>query len=207
MIKNNKKYFDPYTFDYKNYMKETYNLTEIPNKLPPLTLSVDYTDNTYQGMQVEKNGELIGRFKFGNENLRIFKETTDGKIWISLLSSDSPLIAAEHVYQRVDKPISGIVNLHIWHYKYYKGLMWKWFREMVIPQEYIIISDKNQTELGFKFWKNLLDEYVIEQKTHGMYVIDFKSGKKVKNIIDKKEMDLYYQQQNTSQFRFVLEKL
>ena len=46
-------YFDPYTFDYKTYVKETYGLTEMPSKLSSTTLDVDSIDNSYYAKEVE----------------------------------------------------------------------------------------------------------------------------------------------------------
>lgn len=202
------EYFDPYTFDYKTYVKKTYGLSEMPIRLSPVSdTEIDFIDNSYDAMQVEKKGKLIDRLKHGNENLRVFEEKEGNRVWISILSEDKPLIVAEHVYQRISTPIKGIVNLGILRFKTYRMVIWRWFDERIIPNESVIVSDKAQTEKGFNFWKRMYQEYVDNQHTHEMYVIDFDTGEKVKTLQSVDELGEFYQSQNTSKFRFVLQKL
>jgi len=202
------EFFNPYTFDYKTYIKETYGLNEMPTRLSPLSdIETDYIDNSFDAMKVEKRGKLIGRLQHGNENLRVYQEVEGNKVWISILSENIPIIAAGHVYQRIETPIKGIINLGIHRFKLYRHVIWRWFEERVIPNEPTIISDKAQTDKGFNFWKQLFDEYVKEKKTHKMSVIDFRDGSIIKEIVDKKEMDGYFQAQSTGNFRFVLQRI
>lgn len=202
-----KEYFDPYTFDWKSYVKETYDLNEMPSKLSHMNLDVDAIDNSYYAKEVEQKYKQTGTFKHGNENLRVFEYDEGGRHWTSLLSENKPLLAMEHTYTRINNPIKGMVNLHIWHFKWYHALISRWFDERIIPNEPVIISDKAQTEKGFNFWKRMFQEYGDNKKTHKMYVIDFKTGQAIKDLKSVEEMEKYYQSQDAGNLRFILQKL
>jgi hypothetical protein len=199
--------FNPYTFDYKSYMKEIYGLNEMPIRLPQMSLDVDAIDNSYFAKEIEEKYDPSGTFHHGSENLRVYKYSEENKLWISLLSESKPILAMEYVYQRISTPINGIINLNIWNFKLYHGLFWDWFKKEIIPNESTIISDKEQTDRRFNFWKRLFQEYVKNSHTHKMYVIDFTTGKQVVDISKEDEMDKYFQSQQTYNLRFVLQKL
>ena len=119
---------------------------------------------------------------------------------------NQPIVAIIHEFKRITMPIKGIENLHLFNYKNYRSLIYYWFEREIIPKELIIMSDKVQTKDGYKFWQNIFDQYVIKNKTHKMFVIDYISGKNVGDIINKDNMNNYYGN-DTYRFRFVLEKL
>lgn len=200
-------YFDPRSFDYKTYMRETYGLNEMPVRLPQMSLDVDSIDNSYFAKEVEEKYKPTGTFRHGNENLRVYTYDEDNKSWVALLSEDKPILAMEYVFQRISDPIKGIVNLNIWNFKLYHGLFWIWFQKEIIPNEPTIISDKAQTDKGFNFWKRLFKEYVKNSHTHKMYVMDIKTKKQISDISTEEEMDKYFQPQQMYNVRFVLQKL
>ena len=200
------KEFDPYNFDYKLYFVEMYNLTEMPAKLPrntPFRLD-DYAINNYEGMRIEKNDTFIKLYNNGFYRV-FYNKDNDNIETYSLLNKDNPHICAEHVFRRISNPIKGIENINMWNSKYYTGIIRMWFRDEIIPKEPVIISDKIQSDKGFKFWLSLFDDYVMDKKSHVLLIISYKTGEEIKNVVNKTEIDNYYGD-NKSNFRFVLKK-
>jgi hypothetical protein len=194
--------FDPYQYDYKSYFKEYYNLNEMPEKLPSTDFSMnDYEKNAYAAMRIEQNAKLLKNW----EEYRLFYEFEDDTHFYSLLSKDSSYICMEHSFVRITSPIKGIENTHIWNSKYNKGLISYWFNKEIIPNESIIISDKIQSDAGYKFWQGLFSEYVTAN-SHKMYIIDMKTGNIVKNITSVNDMD-EFRGNGQFQMRYVLSKL
>jgi len=199
--------FNPYTFDYRQYIKEYHNIdiNESPVKIPSRVLSRDYIDNTYAGLQVEKIAKFIREYSYLNEKLRLYKNIEDGVETYYLLTLDQPILALEHSFVNITSPIKAIENKDLWHFKQYKGLMSYWFDNDIIPTYPAIISDAAQTQMGFNFWKYLYKEYVSGKKSHVIYVIDYKMGDKI-NINNIDEMEEYYANTQYNS-RFVLERI
>jgi hypothetical protein len=156
---------------------------------------------------VEKDYDRVGDFNHENENLRVYSRSEDDKTWVALLSEDRPVLAMEHTTQRITFPIDGLVNLNIWNFKLYHGLIWRWFEKKILPEEPVILSDKAQTDKGLKFWKRLFDEYVKSMSSHKMVVLRFNSGEIEKMILNSDQLDDYTGSEDRMfNFRFALIK-
>lgn len=198
-------YFDPYNFDYKSYITEMYNLTEMPARLPHNTSFQmdDYATNSYEGVRIEKNDKFVKMFY--RDFYRVFHNEENGIDTFYLLNKEQPYICAEHSFKQIITPIKGMENLHVWNSRYHRGLIRLWFKDEIIPKENVIISDKIQSDSGFNFWISLFDDYVSSNKSHDMLIIDYKEGNIIKNITKKEEMKDFYGD-NKFNHRFMLKK-
>lgn len=202
--------FDPYNFDYTAYMLETYNLTEMPNKMVRIKVRAeDHILNSEDSIWVEKIAEYLGKWTIKNASMtwRLFLHK-EGNIWTYyLLDEDTPFICGEYSFERVVGPLKGIENKHIWNFKWDRGLIRLFIDYYILEREPVIISDKLQTESGFNFWKYLFREHVKYNKSHKMYVMDINNGEVILSIADENQMDQYYTETNSGKFRFVLERI
>lgn len=200
------KEFDPYNFDYKSYIKEIYRLDEMPSKIiKDKWVLDDYILNNKEGIKTENNSKFIKIFHAGSLNFRLFFDEENNISFYSLLDMNTPFINAQYSFERITIPINGIINLDIWNHVYSRGLISYFFDHYILQKEKTIISDKIQTEKGFKFWKSLFKEYVKTNKTHQMYIMDFSSGNKIKDVTEEKDLDEFYGSEK-SKYRFVLNK-
>jgi hypothetical protein len=199
--------FDPYNFDYKAYMLEMYNITEMPQRADRDKFMLDdITLNQQDGIRVEKNTQRLDDYKAGDQVYRLFFEEENEGGTYYLLDMDRPFISVEYSFDRIITPIKGIENKAIWNHRWAKGLARYFFRTYVAEKEPVIASDHALTDRGFKFWKVIFDECVRRDHSHKMYVMDFTSGTIVKQIGDEKEMEEYFGS-NQSKYRFVMEKI
>jgi hypothetical protein len=202
------KTFDPYNFDYKSYVKETYDLNEMPNKYHRGEYQNDDPIlNSQDAIWVEKNGKNIGNYKMGSFNHRFFVHVDGNDTTYYLLSENKPFIIMEYSFTRITSPIKGIENKHLWNFKGDKGTARMFFDEYILKQEPIIVSDKSQTEKGFNFWKYLWREHVTDKKTHTMYVVNINDGKIVGSIENEQQMNDFYTTTKSGNLRFVLQKI
>ena len=148
--------FDPYNFDYKEYILETYNLMELPNKYYRGNYQCDDVIlNARDAVWVEKNGTELENYKIGSFTYRLFSKIEGNDITYYLMERDKPFIVMEYSFTRITSPIKGIENKHIWNFKGDNGLARNFFEDYILKRESVIISDENQTEKGFNFWKYL----------------------------------------------------
>ena len=200
--------FDPYNFDYKAYMLETYNLTEMPNKYYREEFRCDDVFlNSQDAIWAEKQGKYIDDYKQGSLIYRLFIHKEEDITTYYLIDKNKPFIYMEYSFRKITSPLKGIENKHIWNFKWDKGLARMFFDDYIIPREPVIISDSLQTEKGFGFWKYLFMEYVRDSKTHKMYVIDINDGKMLSVIENINQMDTFYTDSKSGNLRFVLEKI
>lgn len=203
------KSFDPYNFNYKKYVFDTYNLTESPNRIDNMKMrGDDHILNSEDSVWVEKNTTYIGVWNVNNSNLkfRLFyhEEGTIGTYY--LLDEDKPFIRAEYSFEQITSPIKGIENKHIWNFKWDKGLIRMFFDGYILDKYPTIISDQSLTDMGYNFWKYLYNEYVKSNNTHKMFILDMISGK-TNDIPSEIEMNKYYSHYNSGRLRFVLQEI
>ena len=202
------KEFDPYNFDYKTYIKEAYNLDEMPNRWnrSEFTLDDPYL-NSNEAVWVEENGKQIGTFSIPNSKtkFRLFLHTNEDENIYSLLNDKKPFIHGQYAFKRIDAHT--IENSYLWNFKWDKGLIRMFFDQHILKQEKTVLSDETQTDKGFNFWKYLFREYVDRKKSHKMSVMDLKKGKYVKNIQKESDLDGFFKDTRADNYRFVLEKL
>ena len=202
------KTFDPYNFDYKTYIKERYNLNEMPNKWQHDEFTLDDPIlNSNESTWVEKEVKKFVEISLGKSTkYRLFHKIEGNEETYYLMAMDKPFIHAEYSFVRVNFPIEGIENKCLWNFKWDKGLMRNFFGGFVAVKEPVIISDESQTEKGFNFWKWLYEEYVKNKKSHVMYVLNMKTGSKEKlDSVDS--MGHYFTETKSGNLRFVLHKI
>lgn len=202
--------FDPYNFDYKAYVLETYGLTESPNRIQNIKIrGDDHILNSEDSVWVERNANFIGKWTINGAKLEwrlfIFKEGNIETFY--LLDESTPFICSEYSYERITTPINGIENKHIWNFKWDKGLFRLFFDNYILSKENTIISDQNLTEAGFNFWKYLFKEHAITQNTHKMLVMNMDDGKIILPINNEGQMEEFYTDSKSGKFRFVLKKI
>ena len=205
------KEFDPYNFDYKTYIKEVYNLNEMPNRWSrsEFTLDDPYL-NSNEAVWVEKTAKLIGEFSVPNSSFkfRLYLYVDGDENTYYLLNNKKPFIHAEYSFRRIhDSFNKGIENTYLWNFKWDKGLIRMFFDHYIIEREPRIISDETQTDKGFNFWKYLFKEYAVRRKSHKMSVYDINNGVDVKQLKSENEMDDFFRDTQMANYRFVLEKL
>ncbi len=208
-MKGNKKALnsdDLYTFDYKTYIKEMYNLDDIIMESPvlyPGTLHKfdhDLIYNSQIAIKVEKNGKNIGNFKVGNNvNFRIFKEVEDDLVYYNLLYPDQPIIAVSHTVREID---GGIESLDIWQSIQTRGLSRYWIFDFILKNYKFMMSDKIHTARGKEFWKRLIDDSL--DKKLNVFVLNIKTKEKIP-LTNFKEVDGYYGS-DMFEYRFVIER-
>lgn len=201
-------YFNPYTFDYKSYIKEMYNLNEMPNRLKHINFPNDDTIlNHMEGVRIEDSCRFLENFKVGSNTYRLYFEKYDQNECYYLLIKDEPFLVMEYAYHPIQHPINGIENKVIWNHIWHKGMFRYFFDCYIIPIKPIIITDYVMTDRGYIFWQYLLKEYVNNKKTHKLYVIDLKTGGYIINVNDVKIMNDYFSDKDVGNYRFVMEKL
>jgi len=194
--------FNPYTFDYKKYIYESYGLTEMPSKMDDRLFVLDDTIlNQKEGIRIEKNCKFVEIFKAGSQKYRLFKEIEGNDITYYLLGETDPLVVMEYSYNEINNPIVGLENKSIWNHRWYKGLLRYFIENYVLSKKVKMISDRILTIKGFKFWKTLFEDL---KKTHQMFVLDINT-KKIVKIETGRELERYYES-GKSNFRFVIEK-
>lgn len=208
-MKNNKKELNPedlYTFDYKTYMKEMYNLENIVMESPvlyPGTLHKfdhDLIFNSQMAIKIEKKGKNIGNFKIGNNvSLRIFKEIEGDLVYYNLLYPDQPIIAVSHTVREIN---GGVESLDIWQSIRTRGLARFWVFDFILKNYKFMMSDKIHTVRGKEFWKRLVDDSLNEKIN--VFVLNIKTKEKIP-LTNFKEVDNYYGS-NAFEYRFVIEK-
>ena len=197
------KEFDPYNFDYKTYIEELYSISEMPEILPKITYSLDdYIRNNYEGIRIEKTYDFVKLF---HGSYRVFFKKEDEVSTHALLDKNTPYVCAYHDFKFIKTPIEGLENIEVWNGKYNKGLIRLWFKDEVIPKTPTIISDKIQSDKGFNFWVSLLDNYVLSENTHEMFIMDYNNGKLIKPVFSEIDMK-NFRGEHMHKFRFVLKK-
>ncbi len=208
---NNKKEpesIDLYTFDYKTYIKEMYNLneSEILIESPARYTSTihqfdhDLIVNSQIAIKVENNGKNIGDFKIGNNvRYRIFVQPIEnGSICYSLLEPDQPVIVVSHTVKEFD---GGVESLDIWQSIRNRGLARWWVFDYILKHYKFMVSDKLHTKYGEIFWKSLIGDSL--EKKLKTFVVNTKTNEKLP-ISNISEVDKYYGN-NKFEFRFVIE--
>jgi hypothetical protein len=163
--------------------------------------------NARDAVWVEKNGTELENYKIGSFTYRLFSKIEGNDITYYLMERDKPFIVMEYSFTRITSPIKGIENKHIWNFKGDNGLARNFFEDYILKRESVIISDENQTEKGFNFWKYLFREQVKDRKTHYMYILDINTGKEIITSNAETQMDDYYTDTRSGKFRFVLQKI
>jgi hypothetical protein len=202
------KTFDPYNFDYKSYVKETYDLNEMPNKWQHDKFNLDDPIlNSSEAVWVEREVKKFTIVSLGQSTkYRLFHKIEGKEETYYLMTVDKPFIHAEYAFIRIKSPIKGIENKYLWNFKWDKGLIRNFFNEFIVIKEPVVISDEIQTERGFNFWKWLYVDYVKNKKSHMMYVLDMKTGNKGK-LDSADSMERYYTETKSGNLRFVLQKI
>jgi len=200
--------FDPHNFNYNEYMLETYNLTEMPNKYYRGNYRCDDVIlNAQDAVWVEEKCKEIGDYKLSSFTYRLFYNADGDNITYYLMDKDKPFISMEYSFIRISDPIKGIENKHLWNFKWDKGLARNFFDDYILKREPVIISDELLSERGFNFWKYLFSEHVRDGKTHKMYVININDGNVISIITEEDKMNEFYTDSKSGKFRFVLEKV
>jgi hypothetical protein len=197
--------FNPYTFDYKSYLKEMYGLVgEMPSQLPDGKFALDnFFANNQEGVRIEKEAEFVSDIALHSFKFRVFKEVDSQTVIYSLLEEDTPTIAVQYSYEQVNKPIKGIENRHAWNSIRMRGMFREFFDKFIIPHHSVILSDQALTRKGLNLWKQLFDRYVVENKTHKMVVIDAKTGSIISTLQAAENMIQYWESDKFN-LRFVL---
>ena len=118
--------FDPYKFDYKAYVLKTYGLTESPNRIQNMNIrGDDHILNSEDSVWVEKNTKLLGTWTVAGAKVkwRLFYHEEGNVGTYYLMDETKPFIMAEYSFEKIKYPINGIVNKHIWNFKWDKGLI------------------------------------------------------------------------------------
>jgi hypothetical protein len=155
-----KNVFDPYKFDYKQYILETYNLTESPARIT----DVDYTKNDARlnataATKVIGRSKLIGEYTYGSFTFDLYYEYEDDTAFYDLLDKRHPFIYLHHEIEdiKLDGLIGGM-SVDIWKWKTMDGLAHHWMFDYVLPKYEFIMSDVVHTSKGERFWKYLIKE-------------------------------------------------
>ena len=191
--------------NYKKHIFEVYGLSEMPNRVENLNWTLDDGIlNKRDAERILKNGKNVGIFKISEMSYRLYLEVDGNAKCYYLIDINHPFINAEFSYYEISTPIQGIESVGIWNWKYNKGLVRYFVEEYILKKYKTMVSDKLQTDRGFKFWQNLFDDLVESKKSHKMYAIEFKSGNVIKNIINKDEMTEFFGD-NNGKYRFVID--
>lgn len=193
--------------DYKKYIFDVYGLNEMPSRVNNLHWMLDDgVLNERDANRILKNGKSVGVFKISEMSFRLYMEMDGNAKAYYLIDLTHPFIHAEFSYYEISIPINGIESVGVWNWKYNKGLVRYFIEDYILEKYKVMVSDKLQTDRGFKFWKNLFDDCVRTKNSHKMYVINFKTGEVIKHITDENQMDEFFGD-NNGKLRFVLEKI
>jgi hypothetical protein len=156
--------------NYKKYIKEIYGISnlmiESPSDVPQFLNRFDSDPvlNRREAEKIEKRDKLIGIFKNGEQNFRIYKTIEDGMIFMNLLVEKQSHIALIHEFEeiKIDNKI-GISSKNIWQEKHTFGLARYWILEYILKNYEFISSDESHTPMGKLFWKKLISD-VLDKK-------------------------------------------
>jgi hypothetical protein len=191
---------------YIKHIMEAYGLTidETPAKLKDKEWRLnDGVLNEMDAKEVLKRAKNMGMYRISNMEFRLYFENERNVYTYYLIEPKNSFIDVEYSYNKISKPINGIENAMVWNSRYNKGLARNFIEDYILNKEPRMISDITLSEGGFKFWKNLFDDMVINRNSHKLYVINFESGEIVKDINKEDDMDEFFGD-GRAKFRFVL---
>lgn len=184
--------FDPYTIDYKKYIMTEYGLTESPSmwRADPFA-NDDPIVSSAEAIKIEKIGDLLGIYKRGSFNFRLYKVIEDDIIFMDLLSEDFPSVYMNHSFSEIKlNGKSGIVNHNIWESRNMRGLARHWVFDYIINEYDFMMSDKIHTPKGKIYWKKLIDEALNRKLKTG--IINTNENNKFVSINNIEDIENYY---------------
>ena len=196
--------FDPYKFDYKQYMLEHYNLTESPARIR----DVEYTRNnallnSASAVQVIEQSTLMGDYQYGSFTFDIYKLEEGDDIFYNLLEKKHPFIYLNHDIEKTELNVmNGVISRDVWNWKSTPGLARLWMFDYILPKHDFIMSDIVHTSKGERFWNSLLKEALSKNLMCGVINMKFK---KIIPIDDVDNFEQWYDE-NKKDYQVIIFK-
>ena len=197
--------FDPYTFDYKTYVKSAYDLDESPSRYRDLDIEEDDAIlNSKSAVEVEKKDKFIENYKWESFTFRLFKIKQDDITFINLLDMKFPFIYMRHSFREIKiNKLNGIENSNIWSWRTMRGLARHWIFDKILKDYDFVLSDKVHTPKGEIFWKKLIGNAI--DKRLKCNVFNPQTNKVEFDVNSEKELEKYYGVDKAG-YRFIIFK-